>query len=504
MVIVILACTSLAKLTAAPRMPSLFSDHMAIQAGRPVACWGWSTPGAGIDIVFKDAVTAKQTRTHATADASGRWQTALPPLSAGERGTLGFSDATGTTVIQDVIVAEVWLASGQSNMTRVVGTPDFPAHVAETARAEAAATGDGIRFFTVIQEGSDSPTDDVRGKWVVVTPETVAKCSAIGWNFARKLHAELKSPVGIILSGYGGTPVESWLPREALDATPHAAAVWKRHDERFATYTQAINTYRLAVADWEKQGKPAGTTPPKPDPAPEREAPVRLYNRMIHGLVPYSLQGILWYQGENNSSRSAEYLGLIRALVTSWRGLWGSELPFYYVELANVRKPQTRPSEGGWALIREAQSSVLALPKTGVATAVDVSDGDIHPWNKKPVGERLAGLALHDVYGRPGDPRSPEYASHTVSGGKILLTFNHADNLRVRGAGDIAGFALRGADNTWRWAQGRIIGNQIEVWSAEIPAPVAVRYGWADNPVLSIENQDGLPLRPFRTDPDSP
>lgn len=502
--LILLACGSSGEVAAAPRLPSLFSDHMALQAGRPVPCWGWSTPGTTVDIVFKDAATAKETSVHAVTNTSGRWQTTLPALPPRARGALHISDASGTKVIKDVIAAEVWLASGQSNMTRVISAPDFPTHVAETARAEAADTGDDMRFFTVIQEGAEEPTDDVRGKWIVVTPETVTKCSAVAWNFALSLHDELKSPVGIILSGYGGTPVESWLPREALDATPHATEIWKRHQKRFSQYTQEMDAYQKSMAEWERLGKPAASTPAKPDPSPAREAPVHLYNRMIHGLVPYALQGVIWYQGEQNSSRSDEYPALIRAMVASWRTLWGSELPFYYVELANTKAPQTKPSEGGWALIREAQAAVLSLPKTGVATAVDVSDGTIHPWNKKPVGERLAGLALHDVYGQAGDPRSPEYSSHVITDGKVRLSFDHAGKLRVRDGDTVAGFAIRGSDKLWHWAQGRIIDNQIEVWSPDVPAPVAVRYGWASNPVLSIENQKRLPLRPFRTDTESP
>ncbi|HEY9250369.1 MAG TPA: sialate O-acetylesterase [Rariglobus sp.] len=490
--------------SAAPRLPALFGDHMAIQADRPTPCWGWSQPGAGIDIVFKDDTSSRTIDTHASADASGRWQTTLPALPSGSRGTLRFTDPSGQTIVRDVIAAEVWLASGQSNMTRQIGTPDFPAQVAQTARTEAAGTGGGIRFFSVPQEGADEPTDDVHGKWIVVTPESVAKCSAVAWNFALSLHDELKSPVGMIVSAYGGTPVESWLPREALDSTPEAASVWKRNDERLAPYLQEMKAYDKALETWKQHGQPAGSMPAKPNPAPLREAPVRLYNQMIHGLIPYAAQGIIWYQGEQNSGRPAEYPDLIRALVTSWRKLWGAELPFYYVELANVHAPQTKPSEGGWALIREAQSAVLTLPGTGVATAIDVSDGTIHPWNKKPVGQRLAALALHDVYGRPGDPRSPCYASCDIAGDKVRLSFLHATGLRVRGGGDLRGFAIRGGDGAWHWAQSRIVGDRIEVWSPDVPAPAAVRYGWASNPVLSIENQNGLPLLPFRTDPESP
>jgi sialate O-acetylesterase len=210
---------------------------------------------------------------------------------------------------------------------------------------------------------------------------------------------------------------------------------------------------------------------------------------------------IFSYQGEENSGRPQEYAPLIRGLITSWRARWGVEWPFYYVELANTRSPQTKPSEGGWALIREAQGAALALPKTGVVTAVDLGDGKIHPWNKKAVGERLVALAMADVHGRvSAEVRSPEYVSHVIEGALVRLQFDHAGGLRVRGDQGIRGFAIAGSDGMWRWADAKIMGEQIEVSSPEVAVPVAVRYGWASNPVLSIENEAGLPLRPFRTD----
>lgn len=507
----ILFVANLGVVAAAPRLPAVFGEHMVVQADRPTPCWGWAAPRANVQIAFVADHGSARGEVRATADEKGRWRAVLPALPAGARGELRVKDASGETVVRDVLAGEVWLGSGQSNMTYRIGAPDFPPRVLETARGEAAGVADQLRFFTVIQEGADAPQDDLRGKWVVVSPATVENCSAVAWNFALALHRELKTPVGMIVSGHGGTPVESWLSREALDATSSADAVWKRHAELVARFPEEQKTYLAQLADWEAKNptpeskkQNAGAKPREPYSPTSSRAPTRLFNRMIHGLAPYALQGVIWYQGEENSGRPAEYAPLIQALVRSWRKQWNAELPFYYVELANARAPQSKPSEGGWALIREAQAAALALPKTGVATAVDVSDGTIHPWNKKPVGERLAALALADVYGRPREARGPEYESHVASGGKVLVRLRHAAGLRVRGDGEPAGFAIRGGDGEWRWANARVVDGGVEVWNPEVTQPVAVRYGWASNPVLSLENAAGLPLRPFRTDPDFP
>jgi len=237
--------------------------------------------------------------------------------------------------------------------------------------------------------------------------------------------------------------------------------------------------------------------------------PTRLYNAMIHPLEPYGLAGVLWYQGESNadSSRVGDYGALIQAMVTSWRaGFQNPNLPFYYVELANFMKPQPGPVEWkSWAYIREQQGKVLALPHTGVATAIDVGEArDIHPEDKKTVANRLVAMALNDIYAKPSLCRSPEYVSSKVENGKVVIQLANADGLRSR-TEKIGGFAIAGTDNQWVWAESvKILPNGVlEVSCAQVPAPVAVRYAWASNPVISLENSAGLPLRPFRTDPQS-
>lgn len=501
-----------AALEAALRLPAVFSDHMVVQAAADAPCWGWANPGAEVRIEYSDTENPTPVSAQAVADASGKWKALLPAIPAGSRGTLTIKSGGEARVIANVVAGEVWLASGQSNMTYRVGAPDFPAHVAELARKEATNLGGEVRIFTVIQEGADEPRGDVRGKWVVVDAEAVGKLSAVPWNFAHALHRDLGRPVGVIVSGHGGTPVESWLSKEALAASASAEAVWTRHAELLARFPKEKANYDVALAEWERANpteesrkKNQAAKPRAPYSAESSKAPVRLFNAMIDGLVPYAIRGVVWYQGEENSGRSQEYPALIRALVASWRAAWGLEWPFYYVELANTRTTQTKPSEGGWALIREAQASVLALPGTGVVTAVDLGDGTIHPWKKKEVGERLAALALADAYGRNGlETRSPEFAACEIVGDTVTIRVRHAQALRMRGDGVARGFAIRGEDGIWHWGDARVEGDKIVVRGGNVPAPVAVRYGWASNPVLSVESEAGLPLRPFRTDRDLP
>ena len=494
------------------RLPALFSDHMVMQAMKEVPCWGWADPGATVTVTFTDAKTAALFSAKAVADAKGSWRAFLPALREGMAGTLKIqAGANHSRVVEDVVVGEVWLASGQSNMTYRLGGPEFPAHVAELARREVAGVGDRVRLFVVIQEGADAPRGDVRGKWIVASNENMDTLPAVPWNFALALQRELGGTAGVIVSGRGGTPIESWLPREALDATTVAKTVWKLHDDLVAHYPEAKTVYDAALAEWrrvnptpELETRNLASKPTAPYAVDSSKAPVRLFNAMIDGLMPYAIQGVLWYQGEENSGRAKEYAPLVRALITSWRARWGVEWPFYYVELANTRAVQTKPSEGGWALIREAQEAALTLPGTSVVTAVDLGDGKIHPWNKKAVGERLAALALTDVYGRAGsEVRSPEYAAHEIGGSAVTIRVRHARELRLRGDGVARGFAIRGSDGVWHWADVRVEGDQIVARSDRVSAPVAVRYGWASNPLLSVENEAGLPLRPFRTDPEA-
>jgi sialate O-acetylesterase len=491
-------------------LPALFSEHMVLQSAKPTAFWGRGTPAAEVKVEFRDTKGEVRSQATATVTADGKWSAKLPALPAGSAGSLVIQSGADNQTIGDVLVGEVWLGSGQSNMEYATAAANVPKDIAEVAQKEAAAAKPQIRFFVVEKKaGEPQPLEEVNGAWTIVTPGNVGKVSATSFYFAQALQETLGVPVGMIVSCWGGTPVEAWMSQEMLDSTKASKEIWKRHNDLLGSYTpEKVKRLREEMSAWQKanptpelQRKNRNTKPKYPYWAESSRVPVRLYNGMLDGLIPFTLQGIIWYQGEANASRPEIYGELIQAMVRGWREKWGEELPFYYVELAGHQKPQQEPSEGGLALIREAQAEVLRLPKTGVATAVDIGlSDDIHPPYKKEVGRRLAGLALKNVHGRDQQADSPSYAKYEIEGGKVRITLNNASGLRARDGSEIKGFAIADSSGRWQWAQARVEGEQVVVWSDEVKQPATVHYGWASFPVLSLVNAAGLPLRPFRTD----
>ena len=392
-----------------------------------------------------------------------------------------------------------------------------PEEVAQTAQnlaiaqKEADAATPPIRCFNVTSPGADEPADDVQGSWVLADSKNVGTLSAVAWNFAVAVQNKTHLPVGLIVSCKGGTPVEAWMSQEALSANPAGAAVLDRSNKKLAEMTPEKVTQLEAdmkawiatnPTNWRlRQGK----KPEIPYTRSYGGVPVRLYNGMIHGLQPYTLRGIIWYQADGNMGNPTEYSDLFQGLIKEWRADWKEQLPFYFVGLNNMWGTDPRPVDPNpVCILREQQYGGLLQPATGIASAIDVGSAtNPHYPNKKPVGERLAGLALRDVYNQPGQVNSPMYQSFTVEGNKVRLKFTDADGLRIRGGGKLIGFAIRGGTGDWVWATGDIEGNDIVAWNDQIPAPAAVRYAWAPNPPISVENGAGLPLLPFRTDTDS-
>jgi sialate O-acetylesterase len=507
------------------RLPSVIGDHAMLQAGKPIAIWGWATPSAEVKVAFVSGDPNHSDTFIATSDKSGKWSGLLPALKAGSVGELQIgSDKDGRTTLHDIVVGEVWLGGGQSNMVYDVagkkgGNPNDPEEVAEVARnvviaqKEADTAKQAIRYFAVASSGADQPADDVKGAWVQADSTNVTNFSAVAWNFAVALQNKLHVPIGLVVSCVGGTPVESWMSKETLESTKAGAAVMDRHTQALAAVTpEAIakhdaeqKTWRAANPTPDLQLKNAASRPKPIYTATSGQAPVRLYNGMIHGLEPYTLRGVIWFQADGNMAHPLEYSELFQALIKQWRADWKVPLPFFFVEMNNMREDiQTQPVQPHpLALIREQQHGGLLLPGTGMVAAIDLGTKNAHFPNKKPVGERLAGLALRDCYGQPGQANSPMLESFTIESNKIRLTFTDAEGLRVRGGGDLKGFAIRGRQGDWVWATGKFDGQNIVVWSDQVPAPAAVRYAWASNPVISVENGAGLPLYPFRTDTDS-
>jgi sialate O-acetylesterase len=505
------------------RLPSVISDDAIFQAGKPVRIWGWAELGANVKVVFARSDSNSSVSFSAACSADGKWSGELPALKEGTVGQLIVtSDKGSRKTVSDILVGEVWLGSGQSNMEYdVQGTGRVdkrnPAEIAEVAcnvviaKKEAYAARPRIRYFRVISRRSNHPEDDVVGQWVLGSSENVAGFSAVAWNFGVALQNRLHVPIGLIVSSVGNTPVETWMSRSALEATSVGAGVYERSKaelaeatpERIARYTADLNAWRAANPSVELQRQNLQSRPmPPSNLSASNYIPNQYYNGMIHGLEPYSICGVIWFQANGNWAHPFEYSEMFQALIKEWRQEWKErELPFYFVEEANFHEKQTKPVEpNNYSLIREQQHGALALPAVGMICSIDLGNGNGHFPNKKPVGERLAGLALRDCYGEGGQVNSPIYMSFNVEGNRIRLKFTDAQGLRVRGGGALKGFAICGAGGEWVWATGQIDGQDIVVWSDRVPKPVAVRYAWAVNPVVSVENGAGLPLCPFRTD----
>jgi len=488
--------------TAQVRLPNVFSDHMVVQRGMDVPVWGWTEPGARVTVQMGSARAV----TEATDD--GTFLVHLPPQEAGGPHTLTVT-SENTVWVKDVLVGDVWICSGQSNMQMSVS------RVRDAEKEIARATYPAIRLFTVKRTPAAEPEKDCEGSWVACSPETVGGFSAVGYFFGRALHEHLDVPVGLVNTSWGGTPSEAWTSPETVKKIGAFEPIVKRWDEQIATYAQrkakweATKDDRLAA--WKEaaaKAKAAGKRPPRrprgpQDPTLDPHRPSVLFNGMIAPLLPMRIRGAIWYQGESNAGRAYQYRTIFPAMIRDWRTHWKQgDFPFLFVQLANFKKRQDEPGESDWAELREAQAMALSLPKTGQAVIIDIGEADdIHPKNKQDVGKRLALAARAVAYGEDVTYSGPTYKSMKVEDGKVRLTFDHVGGgLVAKGGGPLKGFAVAGADKKWVWADARIDGNAVVVSSKDVAKPVAVRYAWADNPECNLANKEGLPASPFRTD----
>ena len=490
---------------AAIRLPALIGDNMVLQAEAKTNVWGWADPQEKVTVTFADK------KGETTAGPDGKWSVRLADLKAGTAGELTIA-GTNTIALKNVIVGEVWVASGQSNMEFTVGG-------AMNKEAEiAAANFPQIRMFTVKKAAKAEPQEDCTGKWEVTTPEVVGHFSAVGYFFARHLHEKLKQPVGVIHTSWGGTPAEHWTPVPAIEADPDFKPMADSWAKVVAAYPEAKAAWDAKMAEWKtaaEAAKAAGMPEPKKPVNPPRGGdpfggPGCLYNGMIAPVIPYTIQGAIWYQGESNASRALQYQKLFPTMIMSWRRAWstgglaGSEMPdfpFLFVQLANFMARNDQPVESSWAELREAQLMTLELPHTGMAVAIDVGEAnDIHPKNKQEVGRRLALSAESTVYFQDQEYSGPIIGGAQPEEGKIRLSFRNAEGMKSSDGGPIKGFAVAGEDKVFKWAEVEIQGDHVLVSSKEVPAPVAVRYAWSDNPECNLINAAGLPASPFRTD----
>lgn len=479
------------------KLPALIGDNMVLQQGRQVPIWGTAEPDEQVTI------TMGEHQATATADKEGRWMLKLEALEAG--GPFDLTVAGNNTItLHNVLVGEIWVCSGQSNMQWSVRRAANP----EQEIAE--ANYPNIRLFSVPRTVAYQPRQDIKGSWDVCSPETVKAFSAVGYFFGCYLHQELDTPIGLIHSSWGGTPAEAWTSRPTLESESEFKPILDRWDQIDASYPQAKEKYEQALAQWkqdaenaEKEGKPAPRKPRAPTRSDHPHRAAGLYNSMIAPLIPGVIKGVIWYQGESNAGRAYQYRKLFPAMIQNWRRDWGQkDFPFLFVQLANFKKRQPQPSESSWAELREAQLMTLALPKTAMAVIIDIGEAnDIHPKNKQDVGYRL-GLAAHAIaYGADKVYSGPIYESMEVDGDKVRLSFKHiGGGLVIKNGEPLKGFAIAGPDRKFVWADAQIDSNTVVVWNKEVPNPVAVRYAWADNPECNLYNQAGLPASPFRTD----
>ena len=652
------------------KLPAIISDHMVLRRTAKVPVWGNAAPGEDVTVSL-NGQTAK-----AKADAAGKWTTFLNLKDSGPGPFEMTVAGTNKLILADVMVGEVWLASGQSNMAMSVGA------TIDAAQEIAGSANPMLRQFTVPRNATTKLQDDTQGSWVIASPKTTGSFSAAGYFFIKKLHGELKVPVGLMNSSWSGTPIEGWISMEGTDSVPdfkrfreqsyasidgypgqksafvaalgawikengrqdkpvadaaafagmdvstdgwtpvkfpgavtgtglpQTGAVWIRKEitipanrtgypiqlalpidgydsvywngkllnqvtcEEFHApgSVRSKGPYNIPPGD-NKVGKnilairfyePAGpakitdvpmtawATPIKgewlaktefefpaldaskavPAPLPPAKSPPTaewvsgcLFNGMINPLRPYAISGVIWYQGEANAGNAFKYRSTFPLLIADWRKQWNQgDFPFYFCQLANHMGKRSTPGESKWAELREAQSMALKVPNTGQAVLIDIGEaGDIHPRNKKDAGERLARLALANDYGKSIPSSGPVYDSMKIGNSKAILSFKHADAelvakplpatytvkssaketaplLRNSPGSELEGFAICGDDKKWVWADARIDGATVVVWSDKVPAPVAVRYAWADNPTCNLYNRADLPAPPFRTD----
>lgn len=476
---------------------ALFSDHAVLQSGMPVPVWGTAAPGERVKVRFENQTQSVK------AGADGKWMVRLKKLKSGGPFEMTIAGKNSITV-KDILVGEVWLGSGQSNMQFTVSKKHAPyAGMLNEDQEIAAANFPQIRMFSGKPTTSHDPQPDIQGSWIICSPETVGDFSAVGYLFARDLQKALNVPVGIVLEAYGASTAEAWIARDALASDPQLKPMLDRFDALDAFYRQNPT----ATADQAPPGpqtlnaRPAPATPQKlRDPARDQHEPTVLFNGMINPVIPYAIRGALWYQGESIVGGKAGvllYSHVMQTLVTDWRVLWGEgNFPFYFVQLPALKNVSNNP------MVREEQAELLSVPNTAMAVTIDIGDPDnVHPKNKEPLGDRLTQIALANAYGHKIEYSGPVYESMAVDGSAIRLKFSHVGGGLVAKDGPLQWFTIAGADQKFVSADATIDGDTIVVKSAAVSAPVAVRYAWDNYPFgCNLYNAAGLPAAPFRTD----
>ena len=488
---VLLLLMSGAMARAEVKLPAVFGDHMVLQRNRPLHIWGMADPQERVEVSFDHQ------QGHAVADALGRWSVYLSPEPAGGPFTLAIQ-GKNKLEIADVLVGDIWIASGQSNMQFPMA-PNLPwAHGTTNAGKEIAeADYPRMRIMQVPVAASSAPQSDMAAtQWQLCSPASIGKFSAVGYFFGRDLLQTQKVPIGVIESVVGGTPAEAWTSMDALTATPALMPVFaaRAHmmDDMGTVHLQEQQEAAAAAA-----ARARGETPPEAPwhPTPADWDPAALFNAMIAPLTPLPIRGVIWYQGESNTDaeRAPVYQQLFAAMIEDWRAQWKqADLPFLFVQIANYR------SADAWPAVREAQRRTLELADTGMAVTIDIGDpGNIHPTDKQDVGYRLSLWARNLAYGESVEDSGPLFREAVPENGTMRVWFTHdPTGLKIKG-GALQWFEVAGADGKFAPAQAHIDGDTVVAASSSVAEPVAVRYGWAAAPDCNLFNGDGLPASPF-------
>jgi len=479
-------------------LPSIFGDHMVFQQKQDNPVWGWATPGESV------AVSINGQRHTTKADGKGKWKIMLKPLPVGGPYKLHIEGEQSQFFLDDVMVGEVWICSGQSNME----WPIERTNSAELARLT--ANHSNIRIITVPRVGTQEPQDDFDGAWELSSSESIQQFSAIGYFFGRRLSDALDVPIGLIDNAWGGSAAEAWVRRDVLEEDDIYNGLMSSWEERERTFDfeNEIAKWEIKIAEWDAMDEEDRTEsrPRRPrNLLTGNHRPANIYNGVLHPTIGYGIKGVIWYQGESNAGRAYQYRDLFPLMIDHWRDEWGQgDFPFYYVQLADFQEENEDPEDSSWAELREAQTMTLdKLKNVGQAVIIDVGEGrDIHPRNKHTVADRLARIALARDYKKDIHYMGPSYQSMSVVGSKIVLKFNNVgQGLYSFDTRAPQGFTIAGEDQKFVNATAQIIdSNTMEIWSDEIASPASVRYAWAQNPICNMYSRDGLPMTPFRTD----
>lgn len=482
------------------RIPDIIGSEMVLQQGRNVPIWGTAEPGESVTVSF-----AGQKKTIVTG-ADGKWRIDLVNLHASSKPQEMTIEGKNTIRLTGILVGEVWLVAGQSNMQmRLSETENGQA-------AEAAAGNPRIRLFNVSREVAFKKKEGKLGEWVATTPVSVREFSAAGYYFGVEMEKALQVPIGLINSSYGGSQAEAWTPVEYLNAsadlkpTVERTKIWDEERPRVRV------EYDAAIKKWREDSEKAKAAGVRPSPSPGVPDALRdyriassIYTRMIEPIIPFAVQGFIWYQGESNEGRAEQYGILLPVMIKAWRERWAAgDLPFGIVQLPNYRSPKDQPEESPWSFVRENQRrTALTVKNSGLIVTIDIGmANDIHPKNKLDVGKRMANWALRDAYGAQL-PSAPTIARIDEKKGTVYLTFaNFGSGLKISKGDKLEEFALAGDDKKWYWADAKITGkSMVEVSSPNVPNPKAVRYAFNSNPKNpNLTNDSGLPVSPFRSD----